>query len=568
MSSKEKTVQHLKESAREIINNPLLNKGTAFTLEERISLGLLGLLPDHISTMEEQVYRRYQSFLAMPTGIAKYKMLTALQDRNEILFYRLVLEHVGEMLPYVYTPTVGEASQTFSLYYDQPRGVYISYHQKDHLDEMIRNIPSKDVEVMVVTDGSRILGLGDMGVGGMVIPVGKLALYTLFGGIHPSKVLPIMLDMGTDNPALLSDPLYLGWRHPRIKGEEYFTFIDRFVHAIKKKYPNVLLQWEDFSKDAATALLYKHQEDICSFNDDIQGTAATVLAGLYGAVSIRDEKLKDQRIVIVGGGSAGMGIAHLLADGMILEGASFEEARRQIYVIDRKGLVHENHAHPTNQPLAIDPFIKTHAETKNWKAENQESISFLETIKNIKPTVLIGVCAQSKIFSEEIIKEMARGVQRPIVFPLSNPTSKAEADPKDIIEWSEGRAIVATGSPFSSFSCQDQVFSISQANNVYIFPGLGLGVIAVKSSKVTNEMFLIAAKTLADETAKLRKNPSQLYPAFTDLRDVSKKIATSVGEYAAKHKLATLQTGESVGSLVEKVMWYPTYPTYLRADSK
>lgn len=556
---------YLDKSPREILNDPLINKGTAFTLKERESLGLIGMLPYHISTMEEQVKRRYENFISRRTSMGRYKMLTALQDRNEILFYRLVLEHVEEMLAYVYTPTVGEASLGFSLNYDQPRGIYIPYEQKDRLDDIIANLDKDEVEVIVVTDGSRILGLGDMGTGGMVIPVGKLILYTLFGGIDPRKVLPVLLDVGTNNEDLLNDPLYLGWSHPRIEGEEFFSFVNSFVKAVKNRYPNALLQWEDFSKEHAKKLLDTYQDKICSFNDDIQGTAATVLAGLYAAVKMLGSQLKEQKIVMLGGGSAGLGIVNLLVEGMVQEGCSLEEARKKIYIVDRPGLVHKG---IEDFNLGHEEFAHELSEINKWNVKDKNHITLFETIDNAKPTILLGACAQPGIFTEEIIKQMYKHTKRPIIFPLSNPTSKAEAEPKNIIEWTEGNALVATGSPFPPFVYNKQEYHISQGNNVYIFPGVGLGAISVKAKQITSEMFLKAADVLSSYACKMKTKDSHLFPPFKELRNVSKEIAIAIGELAIQQGVASVSKDANVRSLVEENMWYPSYPTYLRAVSK
>lgn len=563
--AKDQEIIETKLSPSEILHDPLMNKGTAFTFQEREQLGLLGMLPYHESTIEEQVQRRYSNFTSKRTSMGKYKMLSSLQDRNEILFYRLIVEHVSEMLPYIYTPTVGEASLGFSLNYDQPRGIYLSYEQLDKIDSILNNIPKNDVEVIVVTDGSRILGLGDMGTGGMVIPVGKLVLYTVFGGIDPRKVLPVMLDMGTDNPELLGDPLYLGWRHPRIKGEDYFRFVEQFIAKIKNRYPNVLLQWEDFSKETAKDLLDRYQKRILSFNDDIQGTAATVLAGLLAALKTKKEKLSEQKILMVGGGSAGMGIVHLLTKALLMEGLSETQAKKCIYIIDRPGLVHKG---ISKFNLGHESYARTLAEIDQWKIKDKDHITLYETIENAHPTILIGACAQPNIFTEPMIRQMAKYCEKPIIFPLSNPTSKSEAEPKNIISWTNGRALIATGSPFPPFLFNSKEYRISQGNNVYIFPGIGLAAVATKATEITDEMFIKAADILSSEACKMRSEDTVLFPPFESLRDVSKKIAVSVGEFILEKGYSKLPPDSNVRDLVDKTMWYPDYPIYVRAASK
>ncbi|MEM8727979.1 MAG: oxaloacetate-decarboxylating malate dehydrogenase, partial [Chlamydiota bacterium] len=403
-----------------IFHDPLLNKGTAFTSDERIELGLDGLIPYHTSTIEEQVERRYINFCAQESDISKYKFLSTLQDRNEILFYRLCSDYPKEVLPYIYTPTVGDASLNFSYLYSQHRGVYISYPDKDRLEEIIDNIPQDRVDVIVVTDGARILGLGDLGMGGMAIPIGKLALYSLFGGIHPAYTLPITLDVGTDNKTLLNDPLYLGWRNERLSGKDYDRFVAAFIQAMTRRYPKVLIQWEDFSKEQAQPLLDRYRDKICCFNDDIQGTAGVVVAGFFGALKGIDGNIKDQRIVFFGAGSAGIGIAKLMTQAMIEEGMTPEEAKRRLFVMGRNGLVH-------TKSEGLDdlkrPFAQEWEVIGNWSVEDRQNITLLETVKHAKPTILIGTSTQPNTFTEEVVTEMKKHVVRPIIFPLSNPTS-------------------------------------------------------------------------------------------------------------------------------------------------
>lgn len=547
--------------AVEILNNPLYNKGTAFTNEERDALGLHGLLPFHTSTIEQQVKRRYENFKERKDDLSKYIFLSSLQNRNEILFYRLVYEHITEMLPLIYTPTVGDVSMHFSILYRQHRGIYFSYPLQDKIGDIIWNLPNEEIEVIVVTDGERVLGLGDVGVGGMAIPQGKLALYTLFGGIHPGKVLPVMLDVGTNNQDLLNDPLYLGWKHPRISGAEYDEFIDVFIKHIKNRFPNVLLQWEDFAKPHARPLLEKYREEICSFNDDIQGTAAVALAAIISAVKLAKSKLRNQKIVMFGGGSAGLGIAGLIIEAMKLEGCSEKEALDNFYIIDIDGLIHTDlHRMDSEQRK----FARDHFELKDWKRSDPDKITLLDVVKNAKPTVLIGVSAQPNVFTEEVVKTMASYVEHPIIFPLSNPTSRCEANPDNLILWTQGKAIVATGSPFLPVEYQGKMHHIAQCNNVYIFPGVGLGIVACKSPKVTEKMFIKAADILSDKAPMLKDPTASIFPSLEKLRGVSREIAIAICKVAEEDGLVPKSSQKEIEAQVDNHMWLPNYPQYTR----
>ncbi|HSX12090.1 MAG TPA: NAD-dependent malic enzyme, partial [Rhabdochlamydiaceae bacterium] len=425
-----------------ILDNPLLNKGMAFSEKERDALGLQGLLPYGVSSIEDQVKRRYANFKQQPDDISKFVFLSALQNRNEILFYRLVFEHLQEMVPLIYTPTVGVVSTDYSSLYREHRGLYLSYPLKDKIDAIIQNYSRSEIDVIVVTDGERILGLGDLGVGGMAIPVGKLALYTLFGGIHPARTLPVLLDVGTNNKQMLEDPLYIGWQHPRITGREYDDFVDRFVQAIKKRYPHILLQWEDFAKSHSYTLLNRYRTQLCSFNDDIQGTAAVVLAAVLSAVQLSRQSLKEQRIALLGGGSAGIGICEKIVKAIISETDLTEkEARALFYVVDKQGLIHTQIKEADENQKR---FAQDFAKIKQWKVKNPSHISLLDVIENGHPTILIGVSTVGGAFTEEIVTKMAKYTKRPVIFPLSNPTSLSEAHPADLIQWTKGEAIIAT----------------------------------------------------------------------------------------------------------------------------
>jgi len=543
---------------KDILLDPLLNKGTGFTEEERIELGIQGMIPCHVSTIEEQVKRRYANFQKKQTPIGKYSFLSGLQDRNETVFYRLCSEYAEEMLPYIYTPTVGDASLNFSYIYHQNRGAYLSYPHKDHIEEIVAKIPRERVDVIVVTDGGRILGLGDLGVGGMAIPVGKLALYTLFGGVHPAYTLPITLDVGTNNTSLLNDPLYLGWQHERITGKAYEEFVDSFVKAITKRFPNVLIQWEDFSKQNAQPLLDRYRDQNCCFNDDIQGTAGVVMAGIFAALKGVDMDLKDQRIVIYGAGSAGIGIAELIKEAMKIEGISEEGAKDKIYVLGRNGL-----AHTVSDELddLKRRFMQPKSKIEGWNVPNMQNITLLETVQNVKPTILIGTSAQPNSFSEEVILEMKKHVARPIIFPLSNPTIKSEAVPVDLMHWTKGQALIATGSPFPPVEYEGKNYVIGQCNNVFVFPGVGLGVIASTATRVTDRMFLEAAKVVSKYSPILDNPYASLFPRINQLRAISRDVARAVAEEAIREGICT-KPPKDVKQAVLDNMWEPKYASF------
>lgn len=547
-------------SPQEILNTPLLNKGTAFTQRERDELGLHGLIPSRISSVEDQLERAYLNFSKKRTPLGKYDFLMNLMNRNELLFYQFLDRHPAEMLPLIYTPTVGEAAIHYSSIYFQQRGLYISYPIKEKIEEIFERYPQDEVDVVVVTDGERILGLGDLGIGGMTIPVGKLSLYTLFGGFHPSKTLPILLDVGTNNPDLLRDQIYLGWRHERIGGAEYDAFIDRFVKALKKRYPKALLQWEDFGKENARRVLKKYRSEVLSFNDDIQGTAAVLLAGIVAALKATKQHLKDQRIAILGGGSAGTGIADILTQALIGEGIPPEEARQRIYLIDREGLIHFNSPAIMNGQRA---YMQPQSAIKDWNIENLQYISLLDVIRNAKPSVLIGVCAQAGAFTREAIQEMQKYQERPIVFPLSNPTSKAECTPQELLEWTDGKAVFATGSPFQPVHFKGKTYQVAQCNNVYIFPGLGLGALTAEARQITDGMLLAAAHALAAQSPALKDPAAPLFPPIQEVREVSQRIALEVGKKAHQEKVSSLPP-ETIEKRIRERVWVPHYPQYVK----
>ena len=546
----------------DLIRNPLLNKGSSFTEVERDAFNLLGLLPPAVQTLENQCKRSYQAFKSKASDLDKYIYLRSLQDSNEILFYSLLNAHITEMLPIVYTPTVGEGCQRFSHLYRRSRGLFISYPQKDKIDKIFANPLFDQVEVIVVSDGERILGLGDQGVGGMGISIGKLALYTACAGLHPVHTLPILLDTGTNNTELSTDPLYMGWRHERVRGEDYADFIDAFVAAVKKRFPHALLHWEDFAQQNANPILARYREHMCTFNDDIQGTAAVATGTLLAAVQATKTKLTEQRIVVAGAGSAGCGISNLMVQAMMAEGLSKEEAYARFYLIDAKGLLLDNMAGLLSfqQPFAHSP-----KELSSWSCEQAGSISLKDVIKNVKPTVLVGVSSQAGLFSEEIVRLMAAGVQYPVIFPLSNPTSKAEAIPTDLMRWTDGRVIIGTGSPFGDIQRNGKPFRVDQTNNAYVFPGIGLGAIAVKARHISDAMFMAAARALATCSPAQADPHANLLPSLTEIREVSYKVAVAVGKEAVASNLAAPMSDSEIETQVAGKMWMPHYLPYRRA---
>jgi malate dehydrogenase (oxaloacetate-decarboxylating) len=539
-----------------LLDHPLLNEGSAFSETDRQRLGLLGLLPYHCSTIDEQLIRVYGNYQRKSNDLERYIFLTALQDRNETLFYRLLQKHITEMMPIIYTPTVGDGCRRYSHVFRRPRGLYISYPYRDQIAALLDNAPNLAVDVIVVTDGERILGLGDLGVGGMGIPVGKLSLYTLCAGIHPATTLPIMLDVGTDNRELLNDPLYLGWRHERVRGQEYDDFIETFVQAVMNKYPHVLLQWEDFSKHNAPRILARYRDRLCTFNDDIQGTGAVTVAGLMAAAKVTKTKLSDHRIVILGAGSSANGIADQIVAAMQVEGTSVADATKSIWLIDSKGLVHDS------RPID-EEFKKKYAQpfktTTNWRLETPATISFADVVRNVRPTILIGTSAQAGAFTEEIVREMAQHVERPIIFPLSNPTSKSEATPIDIFKWTDDKALVATGSPFAPVETSRGAVRIGQCNNSFIFPGVGLGVIASGARRVTDAMFVAAARVLSDFAPSKRDETEALYPELEQVREISQSVSLAVAIEAHNSGLARITDLDQLAQDIAQRMWRVGY---------
>lgn len=543
-------------SGHELLENPIFNKGSAFTRDERDALGLRGLLPGGIGSLADQIDRRYAEFCEKPNSLEKYIFLTSLQDRNETLFYALLHEHIEETTPIVYTPTVGEACRRYSRIFRRPRGLYFSSDRGDQMDEIFANRLFRDVDVAVVTDGERVLGLGDLGVGGMGIPVGKLSLYTLCGGIHPARTLPIYLDVGTDNAELLADPYYLGARHPRMRGDDYLAFVDKFVDSFRRNLPDALLQWEDFAITNARTLVDRHRTRVRSFNDDVEGTAAVALAAIYAAARRSGVPFRDQRIVILGAGSAGTGIADLIVAALRSEGLSHAEATDRLWLVDKNGLLVEN---MKSLHSFQKPYQRKNAEISDWKREG-DRIALLETVERVRPTVLIGVSGRAGGFDEGVIRAMARGVDRPVVLPMSNPTVKSEASPSDILDWTEGKAIVATGSPFDDVSDRGVRYTISQSNNSYIFPGVGLGIVATRAVSVNEGFFLAAARALAATSPSASGDPgAPLFPRLSSIRAISYEIAVAVAIEATRQGLAPRASEDELRSRVARRQWLPVY---------
>ncbi|MCW8140708.1 MAG: NAD-dependent malic enzyme [Planctomycetota bacterium] len=542
-----------------LLSHSMFNKGTAFTLEERAALGLEGLLPREVNPIEVQLERVYQNITRKPEPLERYVGLAALHDRNEVLFYRLLLEHTEEMLPIVYTPTVGLACQRYSHIFRRARGLWITPEDKGRIEQVLGNAPFDDVRLIVVTDNERILGLGDQGAGGMGIPVGKLALYTVAAGIHPTQTLPISLDVGTDNQALLDDPLYLGWRRRRLRGREYDAFVEEFVQAVQRRFPRALLQWEDFKKANAFRLLDRYRTTLPSFNDDIQGTAGVTLAAFYAGARATGVRPQEHRFVILGAGAAGIGIAWQLRAALERDGLSGEALTRAIILTDSKGLlvddgkVDEEHKKPFAWPV---PMV----EALGLMNRREDLVAIIEAVK---PTVLIGTTGTPGMFDERVVRTMAQHAARPMIFPLSNPTDLAEGKPAEIIPWSEGRALVATGSPFQPVPHDGRTHVVSQANNAYVFPGLGLGVLVAQAREVTDAMFTVAAKALAELVTPDDLARGALLPPVDALRRVSRAVAIAVVQEALSTGLARRPLeAEDVAAAVDDAMWYPDYPVY------
>jgi malate dehydrogenase (oxaloacetate-decarboxylating) len=553
---------YIPHSGPSLLETPLLNKGSAFTEKERKNFNLLGLLPPRYETIEEQVSRAYKQYKGFDDPLNKHIFLRAIQDNNETLFYRLLQAHIEEMMPIIYTPTVGDACESFSDIYRSSRGLFISYEERFLMDDILRNATKRKVKVIVVTDGERILGLGDQGIGGMGIPIGKLSLYTACGGISPAYTLPVMLDVGTNNAKLLNDPMYMGARHERINQEQYYEFVDMFICAARRRWPEVMIQFEDFAQPNAMPLLKKYREEVCCFNDDIQGTAAVTLGTILAACRVRGAKLSDMNIAFVGSGSAGCGIAEMLIQQMIFEGLSDKEARTHVFMIDRFGLLTEgmqelrDFQQVLQQPKAV---------LEDWSYSG-EYASLLDVIHCAKPDVLIGVSGQPGLFNEQVIRAMAQNSDKPIIFPLSNPSRQVEARPEQVIEWTDGNVVIATGSPFKPVEYKDRIYPIVQCNNSYIFPGIGLGVIAAKARLISDEMLMAASNALADASPMVNDPNGELLPPLTEIGNLSRKIAFAVAKVAMGQGLALPIPDEMLEQRIESNFWKPEYRPYKRVS--
>jgi malate dehydrogenase (oxaloacetate-decarboxylating) len=550
-------IARIRARGNDVLRTPILNRGTAFTRDERRALGLVGLLPTGVSSMEAQVRRTYGQYTSQPDALAKHLYLASLRDRNEVLFYRLLADHLEEMLPVVYTPTIGEAIERFSHDYSRPRGVFLSIDHPEDIEASLAKygLGADDCDLIVATDSEGILGIGDQGVGGIQISIGKLTVYTAAGGIHPRRVIPVVLDVGTDNLRLLNDELYLGERHARVHGQRYDEFIDAYVTAATKLFPHALLHWEDFGAGNARRILDRYAGSHCTFNDDMQGTAAVVFAAILAAIRVSGAGLREQRVVILGAGTAGMGIADMMRDAMVRQGRSPEEATRCFWALDRKGLLTDDRASGMRDYQV--PYARPAGEVAGW-AGPSGVLGLAEVVANARPTILIGTSTQASAFSEQIVRTMAGHVERPIILPLSNPTSRCEAHPADLIRWTDGRALVATGSPFPPVDENGRRYVIAQANNALVFPGLGLGVAVSRARRISDPMIAAAADAVAELSDATRPG-SALLPPVDALRMVSAAVGIAVAKAAAAEGLAEVELQDPVQQ-VHEAMWRPEYP--------
>lgn len=546
-----------------LLETPLLNKGSAFSAQERESFNLTGLIPPRFETIEEQVERCYKQFSSFDSAINKHIYLRAIQDKNETLFHKLVQENLDEMLPIIYTPTVGDACEQFSDIYRSNRGLFISYEERHQIDDILRNATKGKVKVIVVTDGERILGLGDQGIGGMGIPIGKLSLYTACGGISPAYCLPVMLDVGTNNEKLLNDPMYMGARHKRIGQAEYDEFVELFINAVKRRWPHVMLQFEDFAQPNAMPLLERYRDRICCFNDDIQGTASVTVGSLLAACRAKGVKLASQKVAFVGAGSAGCGIAEQIISQMVREGADAEQARSQVFMVDRYGLLTQGMTGLRDFQAKL--VQRTDAIT-DWQVTG-EYASLLEVVENAQPDILIGVSGQPGLFTEAVIKAMKAGSELPIIFPLSNPSRQVEARPEQVIEWIKGKAIVASGSPFEPVEYDGNTYPIAQCNNSYIFPGIGLGVVSANINRITDDMLMVASETLAAASPLANETGNELLPPITGIAQLSKAIAFNIAKVAFQQNLALEISDDQLRDKIERNFWQAEYRQYKRVSN-
>ncbi|KAI1316380.1 Malic enzyme [Mortierella claussenii] len=574
----ETMVQTTTKHGMDVIHDPLLSKGTAFSLSERERLGIRGLVPPRTQEMDKQLQRIIRNLRECKTPLEKFVFMTALQDRNETLYYRLLIDNLEELSQIIYTPTVGEACQRFHSIYRRARGMYFSTLDRGQMAAMVHNWPHDQVDVIVVTDGSRVLGLGDLGANGMQIPIGKLSLYVAGGGIRPTSILPVVLDVGTNNESLLNDPLYLGMGHRRLEGDEYYSFVDEWVHAIQNRYPNALIQFEDFKYPHAYNLLHKYQDKVCCFNDDIQSTSAVALAGVLAALKARGkpiEALNEERIICVGAGSAGVGVCEGIIDCMVEQGKvkSREEAYSKIWMLDQYGLIGNTHLGSTDgtRPPPIGLGDRANLDERQLcylKKDMKDRMNLEEVVKAIKPTVVLGLSGAPGVFTEGAIRAMAEGVEKPVVFPLSNPTHQSECSAEEAFKWTDGRAIFASGSPFKDVEYKGKICKVNQINNAMSFPGLGLGITVSRASRVTSKMFMETAVTIANMASEEQLKNGILFPGVGALREVSKEVAAKVCEVAYEQGLARaqLRQGVSLKGVIEESMWVPEYVPTIRID--
>ncbi len=547
----------------DLLDTPIFNKGTAFTDEERFEFGLHGLLPPHVESLEEQTSRAYEAYRRKTDDLERHIYLRALQDTNEVLFYSLLNAHIEEMTPMVYTPVVALGCQQFSRIYRRARGLFVPYPLRDSIPSLLRNRPNQDVDVIVVTDGERILGIGDQGVGGMGIPIGKLSLYSLIGGIHPARTLPVVLDVGTNNEDRLKAPEYLGWRHERITGDDYYDFVDLFVQAVKQELPQTCLQWEDFANRHARPLLERYRDELLTFNDDIQGTAAVVFGALTRAIGASGGSLKSQQIVFYGAGAAAIGVADYLRMALVDSGLSEKEATSRLWIVNRGGILHTDRTDLSPEQRVYTQPVERLAE---WRRPSSGIIDLETLIRNVHATILIGLSTRGGAFTESIVREMARKVDRPIIFPLSNPTDRCEAVPEDLMRWTAGRAIVATGSPFGPVDFAGRKFPIAQCNNVYIFPAVGLGLIASKARRVTDRMMIAAGRALGEHQPAQSEPAAALLPSLKDLPTIARQIAFEVGVEAQRAGVAEPTSPEELRARIAGTQWTPEYPHLVTAE--
>jgi malate dehydrogenase (oxaloacetate-decarboxylating) len=544
----------------DLLDTPLCNKGTAFTDPERTALGLHGLLPPQVETLEQQVVRAYEAFRRKPDDLERHIYLRALQDTNEVLFYRLLLEHLEEMVPVVYTPVVALGCQEFSHVYRRPRGLFVPYPLRGSVASLLRHRPSPDVDVIVVTDGERILGIGDQGAGGLGIPIGKLSLYTLIGGLRPDRTLPVVLDVGTNNVERLNDPEYLGWRHERITGAEYDAFVEEFVEAVRSELPGALLQWEDFGPAHARPILERYRNLLLTFNDDIQGTGAVVLGTILSALRVAGRSLASERVVLLGAGGAGTGVADTIRAAMVHDGVPDADARRRFWLVNRGGVLHSRRTDlRSDQAVYARPW----EEVEPWERDDRDRASLAEVVRAVRPTILIGLSTVPGAFDSGLVREMARATPRPVILPLSNPTAKCEATPQDLLDWTEGRALVATGSPFPPAKYAGRPVPIAQCNNVYVFPAIGLGAVASGATRVTDGMIVAAARTLAELSPAAHDPYQPLLPPLSELRRVAVEIAVEVAVEAERERVAPPNRRAALRAAVTRAQWAPVYPVYV-----